>query len=343
MVNPYSNQDFFGFFLTLCKRLVEFISGNLPLANLASDELQLIVLGALAASGALVGTFLILRRMAMLANALSHTILLGIVILFLIMMFFSPKEDPIELLSIPLLMIAAFITGIVTTFLTEFLTRVVKLQEDASIGLVFSILFALGVILVSLFTRNVHVGTELVMGNVDALHPKDLSFVLGILAFNIVLTFTFFKGYKVTSFDPQLARTFGFSPLIFNYLLMIQTSATAIGGFRAVGVLMILAFLVLPVLTARLMTHSLSKLIIYAMGGGILASTLGVALSRHLLTIYGIGFSTGGIVVVLLGVLYGVAIFFAPERGLFFNWVYRRKRKDVPLTIRRAQDIVDSF
>lgn len=304
MGNPYYGQDFIGFFDVFLRRLWGFVCGNIPFESLATDEVQIVVLSFVAASGALVGTFLVLRRMTMLANALSHTILLGIVSAYLLVRLFSGAPDPSAPLSIPALLLASFLTGIVTTFLTEFLTKVIKLQEDASIGLVFSILFSLGIVLVTLFTRNVHIGTELVMGNADALQRGDIRDVAAILGVNTALFFLLYHGFKITTFDPQLARAFGFSPLLFNYLLMVQTSATAIGGFRAVGVLMILAFFIIPTLTARLLTHKLSSLIWLSIAIGVFTSLAGVALSRHFFTIYGMGLSTGGIVVTLLGCFY---------------------------------------
>jgi manganese/zinc/iron transport system permease protein len=302
--NPYSDQDFFGFFGIFFSRLFLFFTGKLPFEALVADEVQMIVLACVAVTGALVGTFLVLRRMTMLANALSHTILLGIVVAYLIC----------ETLTIPTLMIAALTTGIVTTFLTEFLNRVIKLQEDASIGLVFSVLFALGIVLLTLFSRNVHIGTELVMGNVDALQRGDIGIVASVLGINALFFLLLYYGFKITTFDPNLARAFGFSPLFFNYLLMVQTSATAVGAFRAVGVLMVMAFFVLPPLTARLLTHRLPTLIGLSATIGAVASLVGVALSRHILTFCGVGLSTGGIVVIVLGLFYIGAL--ATKRAL---------------------------
>jgi manganese/zinc/iron transport system permease protein len=298
-INPYTDRDFFGFFTLLFSRCYSFFTGQLHWHELATDEVQMIVLGAVGVTGAMVGTFLVLRQMAMLANALSHTILLGIVVAY----FISPA------LTIPVLMIAALITGIATTFMTDFLNRVIKLQEDASIGLVFSLLFALGILLLTLFSRNVHVGTELVMGNVDALQKGDIKLVVTVMGVNGALFFILYYGFKITTFDPNLARAFGFSPLLFNYLLMVQTSATAIGAFKAVGVLMVLAFLILPPLTARRLTNRLSSMIGWAAFIGLLAALIGVALSRHVLTFWGVGLSTGGLVVIVLGLLYGSSLF----------------------------------
>lgn len=296
--NPYSDQNIFGFFSVFFSRIWAFFTGDLSFDGLVSDEIQILVLSCVALSGALVGTFLVLKRQTMLANALSHTILLGIVIAYLVC----------GSLTVVTLMIAALLTGLATSFLTDFLTRVIHLQEDASIGLIFSIFFALGITLLTLYSRNVHIGTELVMGNADALQKGDLKIVGTVLGVNAVLFFLFYYGLKITTFDGSLARAFGFSPLFYNYLIMIMTSTTAIAAFRAVGVLMILAFFVFPPLTARLLTNRLGPMIWIAMGIAVLASLFGVAISRHILTFFEIGLSTGGIVVTVLGIFYGFTL-----------------------------------
>ena len=306
--NPYSGQDFFGFLLLLIIRCCKFVTGQLNTDAIASDEVQILVLVVVAASTSLLGCFLVLRKMTMLANALSHTILVGIVIAYYFTLGgFEQAEGHHEVMNIPAMLIASVIMGIVTTYLTEFLTNAVQLQEDASIGIVFTSLFALGVILVTLLTRNAHIGTEVVMGNVDSLQARDISLVGIIFAINLVLILLFFKEYNITTFDSGLSRTLGVSPLFFNYLLMTQVSATAIGAFRAVGVLMVLAFITGPALSARLLTHHLKWMLAIAVILGILASVVGVALSRHFLTVYGAALSTGGLVVCCIAAIFAIA------------------------------------
>lgn len=302
-MSPYSGENFFGFFAQLIMRLWAFITGNIGWQDLATDEIQILVLIGIAVSGALVGSFLILRKMTMLANSLSHTILLGIIIAYVI---FHTAENTI---SLPVLLIAAFGTGLATTFLTEFLTKTVRLQEDASIGIVFTSLFSLGIILATVLTRNVHIGIEAVMGNVDSLMLDDCKLVYVILVMNVLLIVLFFKEYKITTFDPALSRALGISTVLFNYLLMTQTSATAVAGFRAVGVLMILSFITGPALTARLLTNDLKTMIYYAIGLGALASLIGVALSRHILTVYNIALTTSGIVVCIIAGMFLIVLF----------------------------------
>lgn len=308
--NPYYGLNFWEFILVFAGRFLALISGQVKFSQLASDEIQIIVLSGVAISSALVGTFLILRHMTMLANALSHTILLGIVFAYLFTGNTSAHGHHTTL-YLPTMLGAALMTGILTTFLTNLLTKVVRLQEDASIGLVFTSLFALGIILVTVLTRSAHIGLEVVMGNADALQLEDCNLVFLILAINITVFILFFKEFQITTFDPILAKALGFSLVFFDYLLMILTSATSVGAFRAVGVLMVLALITGPSLTARLISHNLKKMLILASLIGCIASFIGVALARHFLSVYDIPLSTGGIVVCTILIIYlGTLIYY---------------------------------
>jgi len=315
--NPYSGQTFFGFFLQLIFRLWAFVTGEISLHNLTADEVQILVLAGVAASSALVGTFLVLRKMTMLANSLSHTILVGIVLAFLWTYGIGVEVPPhTQQIGIHVLLIASLIMGLVTAFLTELLTKGARLQEDASTGIVFTSLFAVGIIAVTLLTRNAHIGTEAVMGNVDALQLSDCKLVYVVLAINILIFVLFFKEFVITTFGPGLSKSFGIYPAFFSYLLMTQVSLTSIGAFRAVGVLMVLAFITGPALTARLLTGSLKMMLLFSVGVGVLASILGVAVSRHILTVYGISLSTSGVVVCVIVLLYLAVAMYANKYKL---------------------------
>jgi len=301
-VNPYWGKGFGGFFATLLTRMGKAVQGQLSFQELATDEIQVLVLILIACSSALVGTFLVLRRMTMLANSLSHTILLGIVVTFLIVKQVGGGLD------FKALMIASLITGLLTTFVTEWFHKSLRLQEDASIGLVFTSFFALGIVGVTLFSRHAHLGVETIMGNVDALHLQDIKTAFYLFLFNLCLITIFFQRYALMTFDPVLARNFGVPVVILNHLLMIQTAATAIGAFRALGVFLFLAFLVVPVLTARFFTNRLKPLIFYSCLIGVAASLVSVALSRHLLSGYQISLSTAGITTMTLGAFFLIGI-----------------------------------
>lgn len=325
MMNPYSGKTFFGFFLELFSRMFSFFRGEIGVENLASDEIQMIVLCGIAVSSGLLGSFLVLRKMTMLANALSHTILIGVVIAYVVTI--RSFADHNNQINISALLLGALIMGLVTTFLTEFLTKTVGIQEDASIGIVFTSLFALGIILVTLLTRNAHIGAEVVMGNVDALQLSDCKLVLLVLGMNLICCFLFFKEYKITTFDRHLAFALGISPMLFNYLLMLQVSATCIGAFRAVGVLMVLAFITGPPLTARFLTHNLKMMLALSAVIGCVASLVGVALARHLLSVKGIALSTGGVVVCVIGLFFLFVLLFTEIKS------YRWRKSNEPSTL----------
>ncbi len=316
MIHPYRGASFFEFFAIFFQRIGGWFSGQ----PLATDEIQLFVLGGMAISAALVGSLLVLRKMTMLANSLSHTILLGLVLAYLAVggIYLGP------------LLGAAVLTALATTFLTLFLQKRAALAQDASIGLVFTTLFALAILLVTLFARNSHLGIEAVTGNVDALTAKDALLVGAILAFNLLFTCLFFRAYHLTSFDPGLAFAMGFSQGLFNYLLMVQVSLTLVGGFRAVGVLMVLGFLVGPPLAARPFVKSLKGMMILSAVIGLAASLLGVATSRHLLSIYNLPLSTGGLTVCWVGVLAGA------------SWGVELVRRRAPLRRRPSPELEES-
>ena len=282
---------------------MQLITGKLPLHEIASDEIQIFILALVGLSSILVGTFLVLKKMTMLANSLSHTILLGIVLSYLIIFGRSSMGSEV-IIDFKILFIAAIIAALITVLLTQWLIHVVKLQEDASIGLVFTTLFALGIVLVTVFTRNMHIGIEVVMGNVDALHFDDLKLVSAVMVVNLIFVVGFFKEFKLISFDSTLAASLGISPVLLSYLLMVLTAFAAIGAFRAVGVLIFLAFLVGPVISARLLTARLKFVIFWACVIGCLSALFGVALSRHFVSVYQMPLSTSGIVVTLIGVFF---------------------------------------
>jgi len=310
-MNPYWGKDFFEFFAVLFRRL----SGQLPQEHLASDEIQLLVLMGVALSTVLLGTFLTLKKMTMMANSLSHTTLLGIVLSYIL--FFAPGTD--LSLDTGILLLAAFISAILTTVLTELARDLLKLQEDAAIGLVFTTLFALGIILVTVYTRNSHIGVEVITGNVDALHREDIRMVWGTAFVNFFLIGVFFRQWVMTAFDEKLSFSLGIPTKTFHYLLMFLTALTLIAAFRAVGVLLVLSFLVGPTLIARQWTHRLIALLFAAVGVGFIASILGVALSRHLLSTYRMPLSTGGLVVTLISIFYLLSSIFRKRKILHFS------------------------
>ncbi len=215
-----------------------------------------------AAACSLPGVFLILRKMAMMSDAISHTILLGIVIAFFI------THD----LNSPALLIGAALMGLVTVFLVEFIQKVQKISEDSSIGLVFPLLFSIGVLLISRYAGDVHLDTDAVLLgelafapfdrlviNHNDLGPKSLYVMSVILLLNLCYIGLFYKELKIVTFDPMLAGVLGISPAIVHYSLMTLVSITAVGAFNAVGAILVVALMIGPPATAYFITEKLRQ------------------------------------------------------------------------------------
>ena len=315
-MNPYYDNNFFQFFVTLGSRLIDLLSGKE--ISMSSDELQLLTIMLIAISASGIGVFLVLRRMTMLTNAISHTILAGVVLAYFAHRWLGIMDEPFDfshlLPSETVLLVAALIMAFLTVFLTELLITQLKLREDISCGIVFTFLFSLGVIALTVLSRNAHIGPELLMGNADALHVDDLILQCRVTLFNLFVLFFLFRGFSFTTFDPIYSKVLGLSPALLGYLLMAQVAVTSIASFRAVGVLLVLGFFVGPPLIARQCTHRLVPLFFVALLVAIITSCVGVALSRHLVSVFSLPISTSALVVCVIALTY-VVVLLAPRRA----------------------------
>ncbi len=285
-------------------------------------EIQLIA-AATAAACALPGVFLVLRRMALLSDAISHSILLGIVLAFLL----------VQNLTSPLLVVGAAVLGLVTVLCVELLRGTGLVREDAAIGLVFPALFSLGVILISRFADSVHLDTDavllgelafapfdrLVVGGYD-IGPQALYVMTAILAANVVFLAVFYKELKLATFDPALAAALGFAPALVHYGLMTLVSVTAVGAFNAVGTILVVALMIAPPATAYLLTDRLAVMLAASAGIGVASAVTGYWLAHAL------DASIAGSMATAAGVLFALAFLCAPGRGVVAG-VRRRARQ----------------
>jgi manganese/zinc/iron transport system permease protein len=250
----------------------------------AQIEIQLIA-SVVAVACALPGVFLVLRRMAMMSDAISHTVLLGIVI-----GFFITKD-----LTSPLLILGAAATGVLTVSLVEVMHRTRLVKEDAAIGLVFPMLFSLAVILISRYAGDVHLDSDAVLLGELAFAPFDRFVVLGydlgpkalyvmggILILNLLFIVLFYKELKLATFDVGLAAALGFSPGLIHYALMTLVSVTAVGAFDAVGSILVVALMIGPPAAAYLLTDRLPRLIGLSALIGVLSAGSGYWLAHAL-------------------------------------------------------------
>ncbi len=253
---------------------------------MTQESFYIILTGAMvAASAAILGSFLVLRRMAMLGDAISHAVLPGIVVAFLL----SGYRESIFLL------IGAAGSGLLATFLIELLHRKARLPEDASIGISFTWLFAIGVLLISAYTGQVDLDEECVLYGEIAYVPLDL-IKLGtnwylprpllvsatLLAVTMLYLLFSFKGLKLLSFNEDHARSLGVRTQVWHFSFMAMVSLVTVLSFEIVGAILIVALLVVPAATAYLWSKSLIPMLVLAVTLGVLSAVGGYYLAASL-------------------------------------------------------------
>lgn len=286
-------------------------------------EIQIIAV-IVAVACALPGTFLVLRKMSMMSDSITHTILLGIVLAFFI------THD----LSSPLLIAGAALVGVATVWLTELLSRTRLLAEDAATGVVFPLLFSIAIILITRYADSVHLDTDSVLLGELAFAPFDRMLIGGIdigakaiyttgilLLINLAAIILFFKEAKIATFDPMLAAILGFSPALVHYGLMTLVSLTTVGAFQAVGSVLVVAFMIGPPVTAYLLTDDLKQMLILSSAIGAVNAVLGYQ-SAALLDV-----SIAGSMAVVTGLVFMLVFIFAPSKGLVSSMLRHRNQK----------------
>lgn len=291
-------------------------------------EIQLIA-AVVAAACAIPGVFLVLRKMALISDAISHSILPGIVIGFFI------TQD----LNSPLLILLAALTGVITVILVEVIQKTGLVKEDTAIGLVFPTMFSIGVILIAKNANDVHLDVDAVLLGELAFAPFDRMLMSGmdmgpkslwvmgtILVISVILLFLFFKELKVSTFDVGLSSALGFSPVVMHYGLMSVSSITIVGAFDAVGAILVVALMIAPAATAYLLTTDLKKMLVLSIIFGVFSAVAGYWLA-HLLDA-----SISGSMTTVLGIVFLMVYLFAPKKGLI-SVLYRQKQQRTEVSL----------
>jgi manganese/zinc/iron transport system permease protein len=286
------------------------------------NSFWIMLTGALvAASCGFLGCFLILRRMAMLGDAISHAILPGIVIAFL----FSGSRETLPML------IGAAVVGLLTVFFVQLLHQS-GVKSDAAIGVTFTALFSVGVVLVSLYAQQVDLDLDCVLygeiayvpwdtwewGGMD-MGPRAVWAVGGVFLISLLVVGLFFKQFKLCSFDPAMAAAVGIPVLLFHYLLMTLVSLTTVASFESVGAILVVAMLVVPGATAYLLTDRLHVMLFISMGIGVLCSVFGYMIASWLDS------SIAGAMTAVSGVLFLLAFLFSPRHGVVAKAIAQRR------------------
>lgn len=240
----------------------------------------------------------------MVGDAISHAVLPGIVIAF----FIAGSMQSVWML------VGAGILGVLTTFLIEFFHQKGRLQTDASIGVTFTWLFALGVILVTYYAGNAHIDQDCILyGEIayvpidliydsdgNSIGPKAVIILSGLLILILLFITLFYKELLVTTFDPSFAKTIGISTSTWHYALMALISLTTVASFESVGAILVVALLIAPASSAYLLTSRLIPTLVIGSLFGILSAILGYWLA------FWIDGSIAGAMVTVSGVIFAI-------------------------------------
>ena len=274
---------------------------------------RIVLVGALTnVACALVGCYLVLRRMSLMGDAIAHAVLPGIVLAFL----FSGSMNIVPLF------VGAAAVGLLTTFLTQTLHQFGRVPTDAAMGAVFTSLFALGVVLLKRYISGIHFDVACVYeGSLTGVAldtvpiagwevPRQLFTVLPMVVLNLAAILLLWKEFKISAFDPGLATTMGFSATALHYLLMALVAMTSVASFQAVGSILVVAMLIVPPATAQLLCDRLSRMVVLACCFAV-ASAVGGYWLAHRWDV-----SPAGAMAVFAGGMYAVAVLFAPQYGI---------------------------
>lgn len=259
-----------------------------------------------------VGVFLILRKTAMMADAISHTVLLGIVVAFI-----TTRE-----VSGTAMLIGGIMAGLLTAFLVQWL-HTLDVQHDAAMGIVFTTLFAIGVILISTSVGNAHLDVQhALMGEITFIPfttmtlpiigeiPEATALLLLVLALVLFFIIAFYKEWKITSFDPALAASLGIPALLMHYVFMGLVSVTTVASFDAVGAIMVVAMLITPAAFAYLWTDKLAVMLVLSGSFGVISAVAGYYIAAWIDT------SISGSMAFATGIVFLVSLIFSPKHGL---------------------------
>lgn len=286
----------------------------------------IVVVGALCAvAAALPGVFLVLRGMSMMGDAISHAVLPGLAIAFLV----TGSRASFGMF------VGAVVVGVLTAVFTQWISQTGRVDRGASMGIVFTTLFAIGLLLIVRAADHVDLDPGCVLYGAIELTPLDTAaffgwqvpraaLVLGaVLVVNAGLVGLFYKEFRISSFDPELATTLGMNAGFLHYLLMSMVAVTTVASFEAVGSIIVIAMLVTPAAAAYLLTDRLGVMILLACAIGAVSAGLGHWMALTVPPLFGFdGTTTSGMVAVATGLFFLGAWLFGPRYG----WLTRKLR-----------------
>lgn len=298
--------------------LLEVLNSLLTDYTLRTVALGAAVLGIV--SGAL-GTFAFLRRQSLLGDAMSHAALPGVVLAFML----TGSKAPL------VLVLGAAVAGVLGTVFLLSITRYTRIKEDAALGIILSVFFGVGLMLLTFLQRNpvaAQAGlNNFLFGQAATLLQRDVIVMASFGGGALLLLLIFWKEFKLLAFDRDFGASLGYRMTALDVLLTTLLVIAIVIGLQAVGVVLMSAMVVAPAAAARQWTDRLSMMVVLAAIFGALAGVVGAVISS-----LGTGLSTGPVVVLVISLLVVIALLFGASRGLVWNWIrQQRNRRELRL------------
>jgi manganese transport system permease protein len=253
----------------------------------------------------IVGCFIILRGMALMGDAISHAVLPGVAISYMLGISFF---------------FGAVITGVLTAIGIGYVSQNSRIKHDMAIGIMFTSMFAVGIVIITLMKSSADL-YHILFGNVLAVRMSDMWMTLGIGVLVIGLVVLFYKELLVSTFDPTMAQSYGLPNKWIHYALMVVLTMVTVASLQTVGIVLVVAMLITPAATAYLLTNRLSVMIYLAALFGVIASVFGLYFS------FTYNLASGATIVLVSALLFGTAFFFSPTQGLVWKALKARKNR----------------
>lgn len=255
-----------------------------------------------------IGSFIVLRGMSLIGDAISHAVLPGVAISYMLGINFF---------------YGAVVTGILTAVGIGYINQNSRIKNDAAIGIVFSSAFAIGVILIAKANSSIDLN-RILFGNVLSVRPSDMWMTLIIGAIVLLTVIIFYKELLVSTFDPTFAASYGLPNKLIHYVIMVLLTLVTVASLQTVGIILVVAMLITPASTAYLLTNRLSIMIVLASLFGALSSVIGLYVSF----VYNV--SSGAAIVLVTTVFFLLAFFFSPKEGLVIRALRVNQKRKVP-------------
>jgi ABC-type Mn2+/Zn2+ transport system permease subunit len=254
-----------------------------------------------------IGCFIILRGMALMGDAISHAVLPGVALSYMLGINFF---------------FGAVLTGVLTAVGIGFVSQNSRIKHDVAIGILFTFSFALGIILITLMKSSTDL-YHILFGNVLVVRSSEMwmTFAVGIIVLSVI--YFFFKELLVSSFDPIMSAAYGLPNKLIHYLLMILLTMVTVASLQTVGIVLVVAMLITPAATAYLLTDRLWVMIYLSMGFGVISSILGLYFS------YTYNLASGASIVLVATILFAIAFTLSPKQGILWRALRAKSKRNV--------------